>query len=129
METKRSINGFPIFTQSLWNTEGASLHSEEFIFRRDSMSTCLFSALGRYSAVTVTFFLIAVRKFVLKDKHFQILSQGRYEYAVTLFPVLSKRFPEPVLMQEVQVRLCASFSPAESTSLQFSFLFRLRPDL
>ena len=47
------------------------------------------------------------------------------EYAVTLSPVLSKRSPGPVLIQEVLVRLCASFSPAESISLQFSFLLRL----
>ena len=57
LEAKRSINGFPIFTQSLWNTDGASFHSEESFLRRDSTSACLFSELGRYSAVTATFFL------------------------------------------------------------------------
>ena len=40
---KRSINGFPIFTQGLWNTEAASFHSEESVLRRDSMPACLFS--------------------------------------------------------------------------------------
>ena len=48
---------------------------------------------------------------------------------MTLFLVLSKRFPGLVLIQEVPVRLCASFSPAESMSLQFSFLLRLHPNL
>ena len=56
LEAKRSINGFPIFAQSLWNTDGASSHSEESFLRRDSTSACLFSELGRYSAVTPTFF-------------------------------------------------------------------------
>ena len=73
-------------TQSLWITEGASFYYGESVFWRDSMFACLFSALGRYSAVTVTFSLIAAPKFVRKGKpfvnfrgpHFQKVSQGHY---------------------------------------------------
>ena len=141
LEAKRSINGFPIFTQSLWNTDGASFHSEESFLRRDSTSACLFSELGRYSAVTATFFLNSSSQICFERQticNFFVLpfsqsnSGSLYcpsEYAVTLFPVLSKRFPGLVLVQEVPVRLCASFSPAESMSLQFSFLLRLNLNL
>ena len=94
------------------------------------MFACLFSALGRYSAVTVTFSLIAAPKFVRKGQPFVNLSGPLYcssEYALTLFHVLSEEVSGLVLMQEVPVHICASFSPAESMSLQFLFLLRLSP--
>ena len=130
LEAKTSINGFPMVTQSLWITEGASFYYGESVFWRDSMFACLFSALGRYSAVTVTFSLIAAPKFVRKGQPFVNLSGPLYcssEYALTLFHVLSEEVSGLVLMQEVPVRICASFSPADSMSLQFLFLLRLSP--
>ena len=138
LEAKRSVNGFPIFTQSVWNTEGARFHSEESVLWRDYMSACLFSA------VTVTFFLNSSCQICLQRQAISnflcptplSFSNSKLvplywpsEYAVTLSPVLSKRFPGIVLMQEVPVRLCAAFSPADSMSLQFLFLPILPPNL
>ena len=92
-----------------------------------------------YSAAT--FFLISVPNVVWKDKPFLNFSFPPFsesklgplyclsEYAMTLFPVLSKRFPELVLMQEVSVRLCACFSLDDFLSLQFSLLTRQPPKL
>ena len=124
---------FP-FSHSLWNTEGAIFHSEESVLRQYSMSACLFSALGKYSAITVSFFLNSTSQICLERqticKFFEhpfseSKSRPLYcpsEYAVTLSPVLSKRFPGLVLIQEVPVRFGVSFCPAECMSLQFSFL-------
>ena len=136
LEAKRSVNGFPIFTQSVWNTEGAAS-----ILKNLSCGEII--CLHACSVLLQLFFsLIVVPKYVYKDKPFVIFcaplsfSNSKLgplywpsEYAVTLSPVLSKRFPGIVLMQEVPVRLCAGFSPADSMSLQFLFLRILPPNL
>ena len=123
LEAKRSVNDFPFFTQSLWNNEGASFHFEEFALRRDSLSTCLFSALGRYSAVTVTFFLNSSCQICLGGQNICKLfvpppfSESKTgplyypsEYVVTLSPVLSKRFPGLVLCKKSSSLMCSLLS-------------------
>ena len=100
----------------------------------------LFSVLGRYSAVTVTFFLNTSSQICLYRQtmcRFLCLqfSQSKSgpiyclsEHAMTLSLVQSKKFPGLVLTQEVPVHLYAS-SLAESMFLQFSFLPWQLPNL
>ena len=82
------------------------------------------------------FSLLAVPKFVWTEKPFvnlllPLFSESKSgplyypsKYAVTVFPVHSKWFSELDLMQEIPVCLCASFSSAESMSLQFFLIPR-----
>ena len=121
-----TVRGLASILQKLSIDEFLCLHACSVCWEGTLLSQLLFS-------------LIAFPKFVWKDKPFANslrppFSKGKSGqlycpslHAVTLSPVLSKRFPGIVLKQNVPVRFCASWSPAESMSLQFSFLPRLHP--